>query len=80
MNDFNVILADLPGLGRVQVCDCNSIHVSVGPVTLNLSPEAFAQAAAMLGDAMQRYAKLRESQIVNTSGSLSTAKTSLITH
>ncbi|GGH13454.1 hypothetical protein [Silvibacterium dinghuense] len=80
MNDFNVILADLPGLGRVRVCDCNSIHVSVGPVTLNLSPEAFAQAAAMFGDAMRRYAKLLESQMATSPGSFPAAKTSLVTH
>ncbi|MFT4114892.1 hypothetical protein [Silvibacterium sp.] len=80
MNDVNVILADMPGLGRVRVCDCNTIHVSVGPVTLNLSPEAFSQAAGMLGDAMRRYAKLMESQMAGTGTTLPVAKPSLVTH
>jgi hypothetical protein len=43
MNDINVILAAHPGLGRVRLCECNSIHLSIGPVTVNLAPEAFAQ-------------------------------------
>ncbi len=34
MSDINVILAEHPGLGTVRLCECKSIHMSVGPVTL----------------------------------------------
>jgi hypothetical protein len=54
MDDINVILADHPGLGRVQLCECNSIHLSIGPVTVNLAPEAFAQTAILIRNAMQQ--------------------------
>jgi hypothetical protein len=58
MDDINVILADYPGLGRVRLCECNSIHLSIGPVTMNLSPEAFAQAAALVRNAMEQLTEI----------------------
>ena len=54
MNDINVILADHPDLGRVQLCECNSIHLSIGPVTMSMTPQAFAQAAALIRNAMDQ--------------------------
>jgi hypothetical protein len=61
MHDINVILADLQGLGRVRLCECNSVHVSVGPVTINLEPAAFEQLSALMNIASEQLAKVRES-------------------
>lgn len=58
MNDINVILADRPGLGRVRLCECNSIHLSIGPVTINLEPDAFAQAVRLMRDAMDQLEEI----------------------
>jgi len=58
MKEVKVILADCPGLGRVQLCECNSIHLNLGPVTVNLAPEAFAQAADLIHNAMEQLAKI----------------------
>ncbi len=54
MDDINVILADQPGLGRVRLCECNSIHLSIGPLTVSLAPEAFAQTAILIRNAMEQ--------------------------
>ncbi|MBB6143167.1 hypothetical protein HNQ77_001111 [Silvibacterium bohemicum] len=54
MDDINVILADHPGLGRVRLCECNSIHLSIGPVTVNLAPDVFAQTAILIRNAMEQ--------------------------
>lgn len=58
MSEFNVVLAEYKGLGRVQMCSCSAIHLKVGPVTLNLEPEAFAQLTAMVRDASDRLTKI----------------------
>lgn len=58
MSDINIILADRPGLGRVRLCECNSIHISLGPVTINLEPSAFAQAAGLMREAMDYYSTI----------------------
>jgi hypothetical protein len=58
MNDIHVILAECPGLGRVRICGCNSVHLSIGPVTLNLEPEAFAQVATLIRNAMTELAEI----------------------
>jgi hypothetical protein len=56
MNDIDVILADIPGLGRVRLCACNSIHLSLGPVTLTLEPRAFAQMAVLIRNGVEQLA------------------------
>jgi hypothetical protein len=61
MHDINVILAELPGLGRVRLCECNSVHVSIGPVTINLEAGAFQQMANLVASATERLTKIRES-------------------
>ena len=58
MSDFNVVLAERNGLGHIHLCGCNSIHLSIGPVTVCLAPEAFAQAAIMIRDAMAQLAEI----------------------
>ncbi len=58
MSEINVVLADYPGLGRVRLCECDSIHLSIGPVTLNLAPDAFAQAAILIRNAMDQLTEI----------------------
>ncbi|MGC2404649.1 MAG: hypothetical protein WA510_32960 [Acidobacteriaceae bacterium] len=58
MNEVNVILAKHSGLGRVCLCECNSVHVSVGPVTLNLEQAAFMQMVTLLGNAAEQLSEI----------------------
>jgi hypothetical protein len=62
MHDINVILADRPGLGCVRMCECNSIHLSIGPVTINLEPTAFRQMATLMSAAMNQLAEIQDSR------------------
>jgi hypothetical protein len=59
MHDIHVILAELPGLGRVRLCECNSVHVSIGPVTINLEAGAFRQMASLVASATERLASIQ---------------------
>lgn len=63
MNDINVILAEYPGLGRVRLCECNSVHLAIGPVTVNLSVEAFAQMAILVRNAMEQLSEIAEAKV-----------------
>ena len=58
MDELNVILADLPGIGRVRLCECNSVHLNIGPITMNLSVEAFAQSASLIHSAMEQLTEI----------------------
>ncbi len=58
MNEVKAVLADRPSLGRIHLCECNSIHMTVGPVTVNLAPETFAQMATMVHKAMEQLARI----------------------
>lgn len=58
MDDINIILANYPGLGKVRLCECNSVHISIGPVTINLAPEAFSQMAILISNAREQLAKI----------------------
>lgn len=38
------VLAEIPGFGRVYDCgECGGIHVTVGPLSVTLTPEAYMQ-------------------------------------
>lgn len=56
MEEINVTLAEMPSLGRIWLCGCNSIHLSIGPVTVTLAPEAFVQTASLVRHAMEQLA------------------------
>jgi|GEM_PF-4080274 len=62
MKDVNVILAEQLGLGRIHLCDCNAVHLSVGPVTLNLESTAFLQLATMICNAADQLTAIREAR------------------
>jgi hypothetical protein len=53
MSDINVVLAERSGTGTIRLCDCDCIHLSIGPVTINMAPEMFAQAALLVKQAME---------------------------
>lgn len=53
MNDINVVLAEQSGTGKVRLCECSSIHLSVGPVTITMVPEMFAQLVVLVHEAME---------------------------
>ncbi|MBE7181046.1 MAG: hypothetical protein INR71_07535 [Terriglobus roseus] len=48
-----LVLAENSHVGNVAVCGCGTIHVSLGAVSLRLSPEVFGEAVAMMRMAMQ---------------------------
>jgi hypothetical protein len=58
MDGIDVILAECEGLGRVRLCECNSIHLTIGPVTLHLEKEALAQTTILLNSAMEQLTEL----------------------
>jgi hypothetical protein len=60
MHEINVLLGEVKGLGRVRLCECNSVHLSVGPVTINLEPAAFYQMTHLLTTAAERLTKIAE--------------------
>ena len=53
MSDIDVVLAERPGIGAIRLCGCNCIHLSIGPVTINMAPEMFSQTAALVKQAME---------------------------
>lgn len=53
MSDVNVVLAERSGTGKIRLCGCNCVHMSIGPVTINMAPEMFAQAAMLVKQAME---------------------------
>jgi len=71
MKGANMTLADYHGLGSVRICDCGSLNLNIGLVTLHLDPEAFLKTAALLRQAAEQYLKSNEQ--VNTASDLSPA-------
>jgi hypothetical protein len=74
MSDINVILAERNGLGAVRLCECKSIHLSVGPVTINMAVEVFAQTATLIRQAMETLA------VIVASGELDQEQTAAFPH
>src|SRR5580698_8450633 len=62
MTELNLVLAECKGQGRIHLCSCESIHLTVGPVTVSLTPAAFAQTATMIREAMEQLARMDASQ------------------
>lgn len=67
----NTILAEHPGLGRIRICDCSAIHVNVGPITINLEPEAFFQIASMMSRAADKLVETRRERGLDSAKELS---------
>lgn len=69
MSDINVILAEYKGLGVVRMCGNNHVHLNIGPTTINMHPEAFMQAAALVKQAMDTLSLMRAEATVQPSSS-----------
>jgi hypothetical protein len=49
MSNQGYLLGEVEGFGRVHDCgDCGNIHVTIGPVSLTLTPEAFMQLVTLM--------------------------------
>ncbi len=57
MKGANTTLAEQYGLGSVRICDCGSLNLNIGHVTLHLDPEAFLKTAVLLRQAAEQYLK-----------------------
>jgi len=67
MKSTNMTLAENHGLGSVRICDCGSLNLNIGLVTLHLDPETFLKTAALLRQAAEQYLK-RNKQVTTASG------------
>jgi hypothetical protein len=55
MKDTNLALAEDSGVGFVRMCECGSINLNAGVVTLYLDPETFRRSTALLQRAAGQY-------------------------
>jgi hypothetical protein len=60
MKDTNRLLANQQGVGTVRVCDCGSINLNIGAMTLHMSPDAFIRTAIMIRQAANEYVEQKE--------------------
>jgi hypothetical protein len=60
MKGTSTTLVEDCGLGSVRICECGSLNLSIGLVTLHLEPEAFLKTAALLSRATEQYLKRNE--------------------
>lgn len=74
MKSTNMILAEHHGLGSIRICECGSLNLNIGLVTLHLDPEAFLKTAALLRQSAEQYLKRNES--ITTASGLSPALSS----
>ncbi len=61
MKDINAALAEHPGVGFIRMCECGSINLNIGIVTLHLDPGTFLKTTALLQQAAEQYLKRRKS-------------------
>jgi hypothetical protein len=66
MKDMNLTLAEQDGLGCVRVCECGSLNLNIGLVTIHLDPEAFLKTAALLRQAAEQYLKGNEPAVASS--------------
>jgi hypothetical protein len=67
MKGTNMTLAEDYGLDSVRICECGSLNLNIGLVTLHLDPEVFLKTATLLRQAAEQYLKRNES-IATASG------------
>ncbi len=52
----NHILAEIPGFGAIFDCGhCGNLHLTVGPVSITLSADAYMQLMALLNTSAANY-------------------------
>lgn len=56
MQKHGYMLAEMPGFGRIFDCGaCGCLHLSVGPVSLTLTTEAYMQLVALLNSSAANF-------------------------
>jgi hypothetical protein len=58
MDDESVILSERSELGAVRLSGHSAIHLTIGPITIHLAPDVFAQTALLIREAMESLAVL----------------------
>lgn len=60
-------LAQAAGLGRVFLCGgCDHVHLTIGPVTMTLSEEAYMQLVSMLHSSAANFEVMMEERTRGT--------------
>ena len=62
MRDVSVILAERRGLGRVWFCKCGAIHLTVGPVTVNLDAASYMCLVEMVNTSAANFEMLMQAR------------------
>lgn len=56
MENTGYLLAEIPGFGRIFDCGgCGFLHLTVGPVSLTLTTEAYMQLVALLNTSAANF-------------------------
>ncbi|HEU0141099.1 MAG TPA: hypothetical protein VFQ79_15355 [Bryobacteraceae bacterium] len=56
MQNNGCILAEVPGFGRIYDCGaCGNLHLSVGPVSITLTTDAYMQLVALLNTSASNF-------------------------
>ena len=56
MENTGYLLAEIPGFGRIFDCgNCGLLHLTIGPVSLTLTTEAYMQLVAMLNTSAANF-------------------------
>lgn len=67
MEPKGCLLAEIPGFGRVFDCGhCGNLHLSVGPVSVTLTADAFMQLVALLNTSSANFELWLESNRKDT--------------
>ncbi len=70
MSHPDCLLSEISGFGRVYDCgDCGNIHVTVGPVSLTLTPEAYMQLVALLNSSASNFETWLQERQADQTGS-----------
>jgi hypothetical protein len=56
MEYISCVLAEIPNFGKVYDCgECGNIHLSVGPVSLTLAPDAYLELTALINSSAAQF-------------------------
>lgn len=66
MKRDNTALAELRGVGSVSMCDCGSINLTLGAVTLHLDADTFLKSSFMLHSAAEQLMDLKSATMETT--------------
>lgn len=56
MPNEGCMLAEIPGFGRIYDCGaCGNLHLSIGPVSVTLTPDAYLELVALLNTSASNF-------------------------